>query len=166
MIIRFLLFSLPIIFGIVLTVDAQTSLNLKARIILRNSIFEGLNKPGKSEFKSEEKIFAQLELTNESSEETWLVIGQQWRYLRPKLVRDGKVVPYKAEIQQLLKEGNPFYSPVINITLKHKVAVSTDNVHLDYWYDKLEPGHYTISVERMWMKQTFVSNDADFDIVS
>lgn len=165
MINRIFVILLLAIFGSTLSIAAQSNSNLKARITLHNSIFEKLDEPGKSQFKSEEKIFARLELTNESSEEIGMAMGQQWRYIRPRLERNRTAIPYKAEIQNLLNEGSPLYSPLIHFTLKPKMPTATDQIYFDYWYDKLEPGHYTISIERLWMNQNFVTNQIEFDIV-
>jgi hypothetical protein len=165
MIIRILLSSLLIVFSVLDVAAQQSEIKLKARITLHTSISEALGKPHKSSFESEEKIFAALELTNESSEDVGLTTGQDWRYLRLRLERNGKAIPYKEERQNLLKDGSPHYSPVISRTLKPEAPLITDHVYLDEWYDKLEPGRYTVGIERIWGKQTFTSNQVEFDIV-
>ena len=163
MIVRCFLFLTVIFLGAAVMVSGGQKCCDHLKVEIKSSM--ELATPDKVQFRAGEKISFLVAMTNESSVEEWITIGQQWRYIRPQLKRDGKLIPYKADVQQLLREGSPVYSPLVTSTLKPYTPSVTDRLNLEEWYDPPEPGHYILSIERLWMEQALISNQLEFDVV-
>jgi hypothetical protein len=163
MLIRAFLFPILIILGLPLAdFGSQASeVNLKVQISAR----ENRDGSSRTRYSEGEEVLIKVSMTNESADDVTLAIGQAWRYIRPRLKRNGEIVAYKEEMQNLLKEGSPLYSPVVVIWLKPRTTSVTDELNLEEWYDKFEAGHYQLSIERGWNGRGLISNTIEFDVI-
>jgi hypothetical protein len=129
-----------------------------------------LNQPAEEvarHFKTNERIMFQIVLTNISNTPISFPIGDNRKQLRPKLIRDGDLVPYRKSLDELLtqKEKEPMFTSAKGATLKPGDNVVT-YLDLKDWYEPLKHGHYQLSVKErfIWDGQWVESSSITFEV--
>jgi hypothetical protein len=100
-------------------------------------------------YDSNAKVYFQLLATNSSLEPVSVPIISEFYQSRPQLTRDGDLLIYKANVQEILKkqetEAPRDLVQVINLQPNEQRLIGY--LHLDTWYGRLRPGHYQLSVK-------------------
>ena len=109
-------------------------------------------------------VYVLVVITNGSSEELGMISGHPWRQFRLKLIKDGEVVPVKKSVKEFLTPSpeKPFGGSLSAFTIKPN-ASTNELVHLNEWYEPLPPGHYQLTVGRIWGRE-FTSEPVEFDV--
>ncbi|HEX8707261.1 MAG TPA: hypothetical protein VF723_03280 [Pyrinomonadaceae bacterium] len=118
----------------------------------------------KALFEAGADIYVEVVQTNTSSEAQHLISGGPWRELRIKLVKDGEVIPFKKSMQEFLTPSpdKPFSASLFAFTLKPGES-SPAVIDLSQWYEPLRPGHYRLTVGRMWDRE-YTAKPVEFDV--
>jgi hypothetical protein len=132
-----------------------------------STVSDQLVRTPKSGYRAGEGVFIQLDLTNMTTEDQPLIMGDPFKHLRLKLKRDGKRVAFTKDVQARLdpkrEESRGFHSSMA-ITLKAASRTTVEVINLNDWYGVLEPGNYELTVWRVW-GQGHKSNPLSFEIV-
>ncbi len=85
-------------------------------------------------------------VTNNSNSQIWVLILDPYYQNRPQLYRDGKLVPYRADIAKLLesKERDPHPISIHGGTLNPAATEELVALRLIDWYEPLPPGSYKL----------------------
>jgi hypothetical protein len=121
----------------------------------------GIYGPVKESFQAGEPVTIVVWMTNKGAEATGVMIADPYFQNRPKLTKDGREIPYRHEVAEVLKRGRregcggggrvlteelePNEKQLVDSLLIHKGAGEIANI---VWYDTLEPGRYEISIRR------------------
>jgi hypothetical protein len=109
-------------------------------------------------------IYALVSITNNSSEELNMASGHPWRQFNVKLIKDGEVVPFKKSVSEFLTPSpdKPYGGSIAAFTLKPN-ASTKELVHVSEWYESLPPGHYQLTLGRIWGR-AYTAQPVEFDI--
>ena len=103
-------------------------------------------------------------LTNISNRPSSIPKGMDW--YRPQLFHTGKPIPYKERVAKKIEAEDKtdliFATSELSFFDSDKPCQET--IELSYWYGELNPGHYLLSVERIFCRQRIRSNVVEFDI--
>jgi hypothetical protein len=92
-----------------------------------------------------------VELMNNSDERVSITVIDQYYGHRPRLFKDGKLIPYADQISKRIesKEKDPRLVDVTpNLHLDPKTASRLDGFSLKQWYGTLAPGIYRLTDRR------------------
>ncbi len=132
-----------------------------------STVSDQLVRTPKSGYRAGEGVFIQLDLTNTTTEDQPLIMGDPFRHLRLKLTRDGKRVAFTKDAQARLdpkSEERSVSHSNMAITLKATSRTTVEVIELNDWYGVLEPGSYELTVWRIW-RHGHKSNTVSFEIV-
>lgn len=98
----------------------------------------------------DDKQLIRVSMTNTAAEPIRIVLGSQYIHYRPRLSRDGRVIPYKEALARILqardKDGSVFVS-VKGASLQPNETIMVDYIDLAKWYGPLEPGQYELTIK-------------------
>lgn len=111
-----------------------------------------------------DNIWLKVTMTNLSTETLNVPKGED--YARPRLMKDGTVLPYKKTVAERVKkqETGGSYRITGFLFLKPQEP-QYDVIDLSYWYEPLQPGYYQVYVERRFFKQRADSNPIFFEVL-
>ncbi len=98
----------------------------------------------------EEKVFVVVSVTNTTTEPISIIIGDPRIQYRPRLLKDGKLLPYKEEVVKVVRakdKSGPGSGRIISGEIKPGETVTMDHIDLADWYDPLEPGQYQLTLK-------------------
>jgi len=116
--------------------------------------------PLRESFKVGEPISIVVFMMNKGAEITRVAIADPYYQNRPKLIKDGNVIPYRKEVVEILKwkdnegcgagrivgaELRPNEKTEVDFLMVNEGQRVTGNI---IWYDTLEPGKYELSIRR------------------
>ncbi len=98
-------------------------------------------------------ISFQVLMTNTSAEKLLAVVYDPYYQSSPRLIRNGKVIPYRKEIAELVKQREEkqrernlrFYRLYFYRVLEPGKPTAVNNLDLRDWYDPLVPGQYQLT---------------------
>lgn len=116
-------------------------------------------------FKIGEAVKVKVEITNLSSKSINVPKGID--YSRPKLYRDGQLVPYRKEVTD---REHLNYRSVTGVQVLKPDETLTEILSLDEYYELLIPGKYRLSLERSFFKVSDAepvvwSNEVIFEVM-
>jgi hypothetical protein len=85
-------------------------------------------------------------VTNNSNSQIWVLTLDFYYQNRPRLYKDGKLVPYRADIAKLLesKDRDPHPVSISGGVLNPAATEELDALRLIDWYEPLLPGSYKL----------------------
>jgi hypothetical protein len=109
-------------------------------------------------------ICVEVAVINTSDEDEYIGWGSPWREYRLELLKSGEVVPFKKSVQEFLTPSpdRPFSGSFAVFTLKPGDSFPAI-INLTEWYEPLAPGHYQLTVGRIWVRE-FTAKPIEFDI--
>lgn len=119
-------------------------------------------------YKVGDKIFFRLLITNTSSEAVGISFADSYYYNRPKLLRDGSVMPYREGLPELLKSKE---SDIVHRSIRIETVLPqkthTAKVEMERWYGSLQPGRYMLTVKRrfIWGGEWIESPSIMFEVM-
>ncbi len=128
----------------------------------KETLLKLLLSDGKETYAVGDVIRFQQKMENKSDIQAAVERFDSYYQNRPKLLRDGKAVPYRTKTADLIrsKETDPgFMSVRLCIIEPHSVG-DLEELDLSEWYDALQPGSYQlrnkyrISFDGPWTKQS------------
>jgi len=104
----------------------------------------------------------QQKMENESDGRAAVERFDSYYQNRPKLLRNGKAVPYRTKTDDLIrsKETDPGFMSVTLVLIEPYSVRDLEELDLSEWYDALQPGSYQlrnkyrISFDGPWTKQS------------
>lgn len=119
--------------------------------------------------KGERKLI-RISVTNVSAEPIWLLINDFRVQHRPRLVKDGKLVPYPDRVNKIAAykdKYGPSGTRVFGKTIQPNQTVGLDSMDLDDWYEPLQPGHYELTLKYRFRHRgpQVETNTTSFDVV-
>jgi hypothetical protein len=119
-------------------------------------------------FKADQKIYFRLIIQNNSPEQVTVYRDDIRSELRPQLRKDGELIPFKMEVDELTKARDE--SPYVFGFKPSRLLpgrTTEDRIELADWYDELQPGTYQLSVHRRFVfGGRWVESDAiSFEVV-
>lgn len=144
------------IFVFLLIIDAksQTVRELTAQeravtvTIVASDKYDGEAKRG---FKYNENITVLITITNSTPETFYAAVSSHWDQNRPELLKEGTLVPYRADVSEGLKrmeneECRAFRN--LSVEIEPDETERIDHFILNEWYETLEPGTYQLKLRR------------------
>jgi hypothetical protein len=125
----------------------------------------------KGQFQKGETVYVLLSMTNTGDEPMTVAAGDPFYQSRVQLLKDGKPVPYKRQVLELLrskeKRGASGGDGVMTINLQPKRATRVRYFDLADWFGQLEPGHYQLTVRHRFRGKgkLIESNAVTFDVL-
>jgi hypothetical protein len=137
--------------------------------------------PVKEFFTVGEPISIVVFMMNKGAEITSVAIADPYYQNRPKLMKDGKAIPYRKEVVEVLKwkenevcgagrivgaQLKPNEKTEVDFLLVNEGPRVTGNI---IWYDTLEPGKYELSIRRRfgcYKEPEAESDPIHFEVVS
>jgi hypothetical protein len=120
-----------------------------------------------SPFRIKEYIGFRLMVSQSTFEEIPVPVFK-WPYteVRPMLLRDGEVVPYKKEAQTGVEGAESLFGPAHELKLKTGIEYQLEDIAMDDWYEPLAPGQYQLTVRRRfdWKGEWLTSPTISFEI--
>ena len=106
-----------------------------------------LSRPGEKPLHVGSKVRVKVIVRNDSDERIMVRTVDPYYQDRPQLFRNGKLIPYRAKIAELVraKDASPEF-----VSLNHFVSVNPyssadlEELDLNDWYGLLEPGSYRL----------------------
>lgn len=108
---------------------------------------EGVNQSDEKPYRMSDRTYLRVTVKNDSDQTIKVRVVDRFYQHRPELVRDGKLVPYRSGLSDMLKkqEADPEF-----VSLRNVVSVapysSQEFTELDLhdWYGDLDPGKYRL----------------------
>ncbi len=99
-----------------------------------------------------DRMVFRLLLTNNSVEPLEFMFIGTYSHHRPRLLKDGEVIPYREEIMERLRRTNRYgILSAISVTMEPNL-VKTEWFELNAFYDPLPPGRYQLVVGRRFIE--------------
>jgi hypothetical protein len=108
---------------------------------------ELLSGPGETPYRVGSNVYIKVRAKNVSAEQIRVRIVDPYYQNRPQLVKNGKLLPYRAKIAELirLKEADPqFWSMRHSVSLMPYSSANLRELDLNDWYEPLELGSYRL----------------------
>lgn len=103
-----------------------------------------------SSSRAEEKVLVAVSISNAAAEPISVVIGDPRIQYRPRLLKDGKLLPYTEEVVKVVRakeRSGPGAGRVISGEINPRETVAVDHIDLADWYGTLEPGQYELTIK-------------------
>lgn len=118
----------------------------------------------REQYKAGEKVQVKITMTNTSTRTLNVPKGED--YYRPHLARDGQPVAYRKGVSERIeKQERGGSSRITGFLFLKPNEPQSDIIDLDYWYLPLEPGHYQLSLKRIFFKQREDSDVVFFEVL-
>jgi hypothetical protein len=142
---------------------------LVKRPIVMTIATKGSNFEPKDRYKVGDKVLVEVTMTNMGAEPLEVSIGNSYFQDRPRIRKDGKLVPYRKELPALLREKDKYPGPLGSTRiykLDPNVPLVVHRFLLEDWYEQLEPGQYELTLRhRFWGKEVPAdSNTVTFEV--
>ena len=153
--------------GIVITLSlvilCQSAQAQDLSVVLRLASPADAAAPGAPSMSSGPPIIIVAVAKNTTQDEVTVPDGEDW--YRPKLSRDGVVVPYIPEVQKRVNDNDRRgrYTATGLAVLKAGEVRETQ-LDIEYWYGRLRAGHYVLAIERRFFKHSETSDTLEFDV--
>lgn len=98
----------------------------------------------------DDKQIILVSMTNTSGQPIGVAITDSYIHYRPRLLKDGKMVPYKESRNKIIEakeKGGLGVVSVRSTTLQPNQTIKADFINLADWYGRLEPGRYELSIK-------------------
>ena len=93
------------------------------------------------------KVRLRVTAKNDSDQRIMIIIIDSYYQNRPRLYRDGKLVPYRSQITKVVqsKDSRPvFVTDPGDLVVEPYSSVTLPNLDLNEWYGPLQPGSYRL----------------------
>ncbi|MDX6404749.1 MAG: hypothetical protein QOH70_2204 [Blastocatellia bacterium] len=108
---------------------------------------ELLSEPGEKPYRVGHKLYVKVKVRNDSDQQVKLRVVDPYYQNRPQLFKNGKLMPYRTKIAELIrsKDADPQF-----VSLRHSTflmpysSVDLRELDLNDWYGPLEPGSYRL----------------------
>lgn len=154
--------------------DQNTGGQSAERVLVKRPIVitiatKGDNYEPKTRYKLGDKVLVEVTMTNTSTEPLEGSIGNSYFQDRPRLRKDGELLPYRKEVPAVLRqrEKHPgLFGSTIPYRLEPNVPQVVHRFLFDDWYEQLEPGQYELTLRhRFWGKEIPAESDtAKFEV--
>lgn len=122
-----------------------------------------------SRFKVGDKIKFELIMTNTALVPVRILVWDTYVQDRPQLYRDGQLLKYRADIEELMPktEEQTDFVRTDSILLEPHSTKPVEVISLADWYEALKPGHYQLSVRHRfqvggkWIDSSSVTFEID-----
>ena len=119
--------------------------------------------------RAEEKVLVAVSISNVAAEPISIVIGDPRIQYRPRLFKDGKLLPYKEEVAKVVRakeKSGPGAGRVLSGGLNPGETVTVDHIDLADWYGPLEPVRYELTLEYRFRRggQPVETNTITFEV--
>jgi hypothetical protein len=115
-------------------------------------------------YRSGEKVHVKITITNTSPNTLNIPKGED--YSRPRLYRDGQLITYRKDVSERIeKQETGDSSRITGFLFLKPNEPQSDIIDLNYWYEFLKPGHYKLSLQRIFFKQRAASNTVFFEVL-
>lgn len=141
---------------------------LQIELVFRDAANRDAHKPYQVDIKPTVAIRAK----NNTDQRVTVVAVDTYYQNRPRLIKDGKVVPYREEIKRLVrsKDADPEFVRLPSaIVVEPYSSTEIEDLNLSDWYGNLEAGSYKLTnrhrfeVEGAWSAE---SAEISFELVS
>ncbi|MCA1568532.1 MAG: hypothetical protein LC803_23360 [Acidobacteria bacterium] len=123
-----------------------------------------------TKFKVGERVIVKLSMLNTSAEPLEVATGDAYLQHRLRLVKNGQPMHYRKGVIQLLRakdeSGSNLGGPRFVTVLEPNKQTELDSIDLDRWFEKLEPGHYELTLRHrfQWKGKQVESNTVTFEV--
>lgn len=108
---------------------------------------ERVNQPDEKPYRVSNGFYLKVTIKNDSDQTIKVRVVDRFYQHRPELVRDGKLVPYRGGLSDMLKkqEADPGFVSLRNVfSVAPYSSEELTEIDLHDWYGDLEPGMYRL----------------------
>jgi hypothetical protein len=105
------------------------------------------NSAPQAQFRDSDSVYVHVGATNTDREQTVVVLGNAYHHYFPRLLKDGRPLPYSQKAKERLADtSEPVRVKRSGVKLEPHVEERIGLLPLSFWYDKLEPGTYHLTL--------------------
>jgi hypothetical protein len=119
-------------------------------------------------YKSGSGIHFVVSITNISNDSVGVPFGDTYRQIRPVLLRGGDLVPYRKDIDEVIKKVGDDPNFRSTGTMIDPKRTANTSVALNDWYERLLPGSYELTVKMrfIWGGAWIESSRITFEVAA
>lgn len=120
--------------------------------------------------RAEDKKVILVSITNTLAEPIWVLVGDPNVHYRPRLLKDGQLMPYKEGLVGILRakdRNGPGPGRIVSTVIQPNEKLPVDFIDLAHWYEPLEPGKYQLNIKYRFRSKgrPIETNTVTFEVV-
>ena len=120
--------------------------------------------------RAEDKKVILVSMTNTLVEPIWVLMGDPHIHYRPRLLKDGELMPYREGLVEILRakdRDGPGPGRKISTVIQPNEKLPVDFIDLAHWYGALDPGKYQFNIKYRFRSKgrPIETNTVTFEVV-